>query len=108
MAKYAYHRVDANAVEVIRAMEDAGASVERLGRPVDVAVAIDEQEALAEIKTITGRVRPSQERFWKRWKGKRVVLRTKADGVALVERLKRQAVAVRSVEDALHAIGLQP
>jgi hypothetical protein len=89
--KYAIHRIDANAAEVIAAMERAGASVERLGRPVDVAVAVDGQSDLAEIKTITGRLRPSQERFWSRWKGRKVVLRTKADGVALVDRLKQQA-----------------
>lgn len=97
MAKYAYHRIDANQNDIIAAMELAGASVERLGRPVDVAVAIDGQEALAEIKTITGRLRPSQERFWQRWKGGKVVLRSMADGVALVERLKSQARILKAV-----------
>jgi len=95
--RYAIHRVDANAAEIIHAMECAGASVERLGRPVDVAVGVDGQEALAEIKTITGRLRPSQERFWQRWKGQKVVLRTMADGVALVERLRSQARILKAV-----------
>jgi hypothetical protein len=101
MAKYAYHRIDGNAGEVITAMREEGASVEPLGRPVDVAVGIEDQTELAEIKTITGRPRPSQERFWLRWKGRKVVLRTKADGRALVQRLKRQAAALREM-------GVQP
>lgn len=96
--KYAIHRIDANQNEIIAAMEAVGASVERLGRPVDCAVAIDGQESLAEIKTITGRVRPSQERFWNRWKGRRVVLRTKADGIALVERLRTQAKNLKAID----------
>lgn len=94
MGKYSVHRIDGNQAEIIEAMRAAGASVESLGRPVDVAVAICEQTELAEVKTVTGRVRASQERFWARWHGRRVVLRTKADGIALVERLKRQATVI--------------
>jgi hypothetical protein len=44
MAKYAYHRIDGNAGEVITAMREEGASVEPLGRPVDVAVGMPETQ----------------------------------------------------------------
>lgn len=95
MGRYQVHRSDMNAVVVIAAMREEGASVEPIGRPVDVAVSIDGQECLAEIKTITGKLRPSQVKFWARWQGRKAVLRSTADGRALVAALKADAVRLK-------------
>lgn len=84
MAKYAYHRLDANHADIRAALEAVGASVDTKG-PVDLIVGYRGATYLLEIKTATGKLRPSQERFLGRWRG--------------------QATVVRTIDDALKAVG---
>lgn len=83
MAKYAYHRVDANAEAIWQAMEAAGASVYR-GGPLDGIVGIRGDNLLVEVKTAKGTLRPSQKSFLARWKGQAFVIRTVEDGLKLL------------------------
>lgn len=84
MAKYAYHRVDVNAAAIYHVLQRCGASVYR-GGPLDAIVGFKGRNYLVEVKTATGKLRASQQAFLARWQG--------------------QAVVVRSVDDALAAIG---
>ena len=83
MAKYSYHRTDANAEAILSAMEQAGASIYR-GGPLDAIAGIRGENVLIEIKTARGRLRASQKAFLARWKGQAFVVRTVEDGLKLV------------------------
>lgn len=75
MAKYSYHRLDANHRDIRAGLEAIGATCESKG-PVDLLVGFRGVNYLLEIKTATGKVRPSQERFMGAWKGQVAVVRT--------------------------------
>lgn len=78
---------DVNELEIIRALEWAGATVVRLsakGVP-DLLVGIDNQTYLLEVKTDKGALTTDQTVFFSTWAG--------------------QAAVVRSIEDALKVIG---
>lgn len=83
MAKYSYHRVDANAEAILTAMEQAGASIYR-GGPLDAIVGIRGDNILIEIKTAKGKLRPSQKAFLARWKGHALVIRTVEEGLKVI------------------------
>lgn len=83
MAKYSYHRIDANADAILTAMEQAGASIYR-GGPLDAIVGIRGDNLLIEIKTVKGKLRASQKAFLARWKGQAFVIRTVEDGLKLL------------------------
>lgn len=85
MAKYRYHRLDANHAEIRKALENAGAVVVPDG-PCDLLVGFRGANYLLEVKTATGKLRASQEGFLRRWKG--------------------QVHVVRSVDEALTVIGV--
>lgn len=84
MARYAYHQLDANHIEIRDGLIAAGATVEPKG-PLDLLVGFRGANYLLEVKTAKGKLRPSQERFLGRWKG--------------------QATVVRDLETALRTIG---
>jgi hypothetical protein len=84
VARYSYHRLDANHAEIVRALEAAGATVEPKG-PLDLLVGFRGANYLIEVKTAKGKLRASQERFLADWRG--------------------QAVVVRSAQEALQTIG---
>lgn len=84
MAKYAYHRIDTNAKEIIQALEAGGCSVESIGRPVDIAVGAKDRDGiprtyLFEIKQPKGKLRESQIKFLDRWRGHVGILRSIED-----------------------------
>lgn len=83
MAKYVYHRTDANAEEILTAMEQAGASIYR-GGPLDAIIAKGGDTYLIEIKTPKGKLRPSQKAFIARWKGQVFVIRTVEEGLKVL------------------------
>lgn len=67
-------RVDANQAAVISALEAAGATVEVVGKPLDLLVGIRGQFLLLEVKDGAKRKsaqKPTkaQEKFFKRWAG---------------------------------------
>ncbi len=85
VAKYSYHRIDANHREIVDALKAVGASVNEKG-PLDVLCGFRGRNYLLEIKTTRGKLRASQKAFLASWSG--------------------QAVVVRSVDEALTAIGV--
>lgn len=85
MARYSYHRLDGNHHEIRKALEAVGATVDEKG-PLDLLVGFRGANYLLEVKTARGKLRASQSAFLKAWKG--------------------HAAVVRSVEDALSAIGI--
>lgn len=86
MAKYAYHQLDANHKAIRAGLEAVGATVQP-GGPLDLLVGFRGLTYLLEVKTATGKLRPSQVRFLARWKG--------------------HAVVVRDLDQALSAIGVR-
>lgn len=86
MAKYAYHRLDANHREIRAGLRAVGATVDEKG-PLDLLVGFRGANYLLEVKTATGKLRASQEAFLGHWQG--------------------QACVVRDLGDALRAIGLR-
>ena len=85
MGKYQVHRSDGNAQQIIAAWRRVGATVELIGRPTDALVGFRRVNYLFEIKTARGKLRASQAAFLERWRG--------------------QVCVVRSVSEALRAIG---
>lgn len=83
MGKYAVHRVDANAEEIFRALEKAGASVYR-GGPLDAIVGYHGDNLLIEVKTAKGKLRASQKNFLDGWDGNAFVIRTVKEGLDLL------------------------
>ena len=77
---------DANEPEIIEALEQIGCSVMRLDIPCDLLVGIAGRTYLLEVKSATGTLTPDQEKFTDLWRG--------------------QFSVVRSVEDALIAVGV--
>jgi hypothetical protein len=75
MAKYLYHRLDANHAEIRNGLEQAGASVSPSG-PCDLLVGFRGQTYVFEVKTAKGKLRPKQKRFLAGWKGSAHVVRT--------------------------------
>ena len=86
MAKYAYHRLDANHKAIVAGLRQIGASVYP-GGPLDVIAGYRGANYLLEFKTRLGRTRASQEAFLASWRG--------------------QACVVRTLEEALEAIGVR-
>lgn len=84
MARYSYHQLDANHRDIRAGLEAVGATVDAKG-PLDLLVGFRGANYLLEVKTAKGKLRASQERFLDRWKG--------------------QAVVVRTMDEALKAIG---
>ena len=84
MAKYAYHRLDANHAEIVDALRKVGASVDERS-PVDLLVGFRGQNFLLEVKTKTGKLGQKQMKFFMTWQG--------------------QARVVLTVDEALQAIG---
>lgn len=84
MARYSYHQLDPNHRAIRAVLEAVGASVDVKG-PLDLLVGFRGKNYLLEVKAEKGKLRPSQEKFFGRWQG--------------------QAVVVRTINDALRAIG---
>jgi hypothetical protein len=80
-------RRDANEAQIVLALQQAGCDVHYMVKaPWDITVGRAGQAFLLEVKTRKGNVRKSQEQFLASWRGHYAV--------------------VRSVEDALKAVGL--
>lgn len=95
MARWEVHRVDTTEPLIIDAMRHAGATVHKIGRPLDLLIAVDEQTAMGECKTGKGKLRATQQKFTASWPGLWRILRTPDDGLQLVRVLKRRAAEQR-------------
>lgn len=75
MGRYARHQLDANHKEIRAALEAVGATCDHRS-PGDLEVGYRGRTYTIEVKTKTGKLRPSQERFRARWQGHYAVVRT--------------------------------
>lgn len=84
-----YDKVDVNQNEIVDALEKVGATVASLARVKygcpDLCVGFRGQNYLMEVKTKKGTLTPAQVKFFESWQG--------------------SAIVVRSVDEALQAIG---
>ncbi len=90
MGRYEVHRTDGNADELYRAARKLGFSVEMVGTPVDAIWGIYDQTVAVEVKTATGKLRPRQKWFFRRFKGYKARVRTVGDVLALYQELRRR------------------
>jgi hypothetical protein len=70
---------DSNEAEIVAALLDAGATVERLNDPAlpDLLVGYKGLNWLLEVKTARGRLTKAQQAWWaKPWAGQRAIVRT--------------------------------
>lgn len=81
------HRADLNESQIVDALRAVGATVYRIGEPVDLLVGYHNRAWLMEVKSEGGKLRPAQEQCIRTWRGGPVVV-------------------VFSVADALQAIGI--
>lgn len=88
MPSYEIHQKDPNQDAIVKAMREAGATVEHMGRPVDLLVGVLGITGVAEVKKPKAPLRDSQEKFFGRFRGMKAVLRTEAEGVAFVQHLR--------------------
>ena len=91
MAKYAYHRLDANHREIVQALQRVGASVDQKG-PLDLLVGFRGANYLLEIKTARGNLRATQKAFLDTWDGQAAVVRTVDDALAAIGANNPQSV----------------
>lgn len=75
MAKYAYHRLDANHRTIRDGLRQVGATVNEKG-PLDLLVGFRGRNFLLEVKTARGRIRTTQKAFLSVWQGQACVVRT--------------------------------
>jgi len=83
VARYSYHRLDANHVEIRDGLKQCGCSVSEKG-PLDLLVGYRGRNYLIEIKTAKGKLRPSQEKFFAEWRGQKALVRTLDEAVAII------------------------
>lgn len=83
MAKYAYHRLDANHVAIREGLRAVGATVNEKG-PLDLLVGFRGTNYLLEVKTAKGKLRASQSAFLEAWRGHAVVVRTLDEALAAI------------------------
>lgn len=81
------HRADLGEQQIVEALRAVGATVYRIGEPVDLLVGYRNRAWLMEVKTKGGKLRPAQDLCMRTWRGGPVVV-------------------VFSVADALQAIGI--
>ena len=96
MARYAYHRLDANHAAIRDGLEAVGASVEPDG-PLDLIVGFRGRNYLLEVKTAKGKLRPSQERFWAHWRGQKALVRTLEEALKEIGAWKDPGLQPREV-----------
>ncbi len=88
MARFEIHQKDPNQDDIVKALREAGATVEIIGRPVDLLVGIGGVAGAAEVKLPKAKLRPSQVKFFGRFKGAKAVLRTESEAVEFVQFLR--------------------
>lgn len=83
MAKYAYHRLDANHQAIVDGLRALGVSVCLKG-PLDALCGFRGRNVLLEFKTGRGKLRASQTAFLDAWRGQAAVVRTLEEALAVV------------------------
>jgi Holliday junction resolvase len=83
-----YDRVDENQSEIVQALEQVGASVVSLsmvkyGCP-DLCVGFRNVNYLLEVKTERGTLTPAQKKFFSKWNGLAIVVKTVEEALAAI------------------------
>lgn len=81
-------RRDANEPEIIQLFQTLGASVYRVDQPTDLIVGYKGRNALVEVKTAKGKLKPKQAIFFDDWKGQKAIVRDEAGVKMVMEYLK--------------------
>jgi hypothetical protein len=78
--------VDANQKEIVAALRKIGATVEIIGKPLDLLVCYQGETSLVEIKNKDGfnRLTPAQKDFLARWPGTVHIVRNVAEAIGSV------------------------
>lgn len=93
MGKYAVHRLDANHREIRAALEKVGATVITAG-PADLLAGFRGATFILEIKTSRGALNAHQQHFQAWWKGQFAVVRTVDDALKAIGAISDQEGAV--------------
>lgn len=80
--RYAKRR-DANEPEIIKALEKIGCSILQVD-PVDLIVGYRGKNFLLEVKTVKGKLEPSQVVLLETWRGQYRIVRTPEEAIKLV------------------------
>ena len=83
MARYSYHRLDANHTAIRDALKAVGASVDTRC-PGDLLVGFRGTTYLLEVKTKTGNLRKSHEKFRASWRGQYAVVRPQDEALKVI------------------------
>lgn len=79
------HQSDANQPAIVQALRDCGASVDIIGDPVDLLVGWRGENFLMEVKASEkAKLRPSQEAFFRAWRGSVHRVDSVADALAVI------------------------
>ncbi len=87
VAKYAYHRLDANHQAIRDALEQMGATVDPRC-PGDLLVGFEGRNYLLEVKTSKGKLKASQEAFQAGWRGQYAVVRSVDEALRVVAQVR--------------------
>lgn len=77
-------RVDGNQPDIIRALKSIGASVEIIGKPLDLLIHYRGETLLMECKSAGGSFTKDQVEFFARWPGRILVVHSPDEAVRLV------------------------
>ena len=99
MGRYPIHQVDGNADEIYKAARKLGFSVEIIHAPVDSIWGIYDQTVAVEVKLPNGKLEPKQEKFFKTFKGAKVIVRDIAGVMNLYTTMRKRHDAMFSGKD---------
>lgn len=82
-------RRDANESEIVKALRAIGCTVMQTDA-VDLIVGVNSKtNLLMEIKTETGKLKPSQEKLLQTWRGQYAIVRTVEEAINLVDTARK-------------------
>lgn len=77
--------VDMNQKSIVDALRKVGASVEIIGRPLDLLVGYQRRTYVLEVKQVKGRISQGQEEFLREWQGDiAAVVRSASEALAVI------------------------
>ena len=76
---------DHNQAAIVDALRKVGASVEIIGRPLDLLVGYQRRTYVLEVKQVKGRISQGQEEFLREWQGDiATVVRSASEALAVI------------------------
>lgn len=86
-------KIDANQPDIVDALRKAGASVEFIGKPVDLVIAYNGVNIMVEVKDgakppSAQNLTPDQIKFFANWKGPAFIVRSVDDALQIIKSLQ--------------------